>query len=114
MKTQFPPPQTIQELMQRADNLAGRTIGEIALQINIQLPHNPICNTQIPTDLKIKKGWQGQFIENCLGADSGNLSQPDFNHLGIELKTLPIDLSGRVEESTYVCILNFSNHQLLH
>lgn len=103
MKPLFPPPKTIDELMQRADALAGKTIGEIAQLYNIE----------VPNDLKIKKGWQGLFLEQCLGADSGNLSQPDFNHLGIELKTLPIDLNGRVEESTYVCVLNLTDHQLL-
>ena len=97
------PPNTVAELIQRAENLAGKTIGQIAAQLKVEVPEN----------LKTKKGWQGQFIENCLGADSGNLSQPDFNHLGIELKTLPIDLRGRVEESTYVCVLNLSDHQLL-
>jgi len=103
MKPLFPPPETTEELMHRADALAGKTIGEIAQLYKIKVPH----------DLKIKKGWQGQFLEQCLGADSGNLSQPDFNHLGIELKTLPIDLNGRVEESTYVCVLNLTEHQLL-
>jgi DNA mismatch repair protein MutH len=103
MKPLFPPPKTINELMQRADALAGKTIGEIAQSYKIKVPH----------DLKTKKGWQGQFLEQCLGADSGNLSQPDFNHLGVELKTLPISLDGRVEESTYVCVLNLTDHQLL-
>lgn len=103
--TRFPvsPPQNIEELTRRADSLAGKTIGEVA----------QLFNYAVPDTLSVKKGWQGQFIEECLGADSGNLSQPDFNHLGIELKTLPIDFSGRVLESTYVCVLNLNNHQLM-
>lgn len=103
MKAHTPPPQSIAELSRRAEKLAGKTIGEVSQLFNIQVPQN----------LKVKKGWQGQFIEDCLGADSGNLSQPDFNHLGIELKTLPINLNGRVEESTYVCVLNLTEHRLL-
>jgi DNA mismatch repair protein MutH len=100
----FPlPPKDINQLQQRAGQLAGKTIGQLAQSFNCQPPQN----------LKIQKGWQGQFLEQCLGADSGNLSQPDFNHLGIELKTLPVDLSGRVEESTYVCVLNLMDHQLM-
>lgn len=99
----FLPPQTEMELMERASALAGKSIGEIAQQLQLSTPDN----------LKIKKGWQGQLIEKFLGADSGNLSQPDFNHLGIELKTLPIDLNGRVLESTYVCVVNLNDHQLL-
>lgn len=97
------PPQSVTELLQRADTLAGKTIGQIASQLEIVAPN----------DLKIQKGWQGQLIEAYLGADSGSLSQPDFNHLGIELKTLPIDLSGRVAESTYVCVVNLNDNQLL-
>ncbi|TQV88699.1 DNA mismatch repair endonuclease MutH [Aliikangiella coralliicola] len=98
-----PPPQTETELLERTNQLAGKSIGEVARQMNIPVPEN----------LKRKKGWQGQFIETCLGADSGNLSQPDFSHLGIELKTLPIDYSGKVLESTYVCVLNLTGQSLL-
>ena len=97
-----PPPKSIEELMQRANTLAGRTIGEIAERLSLD----------VPADLKTQKGWQGQFIEAVLGADSGNLSQPDFNHLGIELKTLPIGFNGRVLESTYVCVLNLNQPAL--
>jgi len=104
MTLTFSPPETTDELMARAGQLAGKTIGEIAADMGYQVPET----------LKRKKGWQGQFIEQCLGANSGNLSQPDFAHLGIELKTLPIDYNGRVQESTYVCVLNLAGQQLLH
>jgi len=97
------PPQTLGELRQRAERLAGKTIGDIASQIGFDVPQN----------LKRKKGWQGQMIEAALGTDSGNLSQPDFSLLGVELKTLPINLQGQVEESTYVSVLNLSDHHLL-
>lgn len=102
MNPKISPPKSIEALVQRAKRIAGKTLGELALELNIQ----------VPKDLTTKKGWQGQFIETCLGADSGNLSQPDFYHLGIELKTLPIDFSGKVKESTYVCVVNLINHQL--
>lgn len=98
------PPRTETELMQRAEKLAGRLIGDVAEAMNISVPQS----------LQRKKGWQGQFIEQCLGADSGNLSQPDFAHLNIELKTLPIDYEGRVQESTYVCVLNLQGQELMH
>ncbi len=96
------PPESILELMKRAESMAGKTIGDLASQFNIDAPAN----------LKTQKGWQGQFIETCLGANSGNLSQPDFQHLGIELKTLPIDYQGKVQESTYVCVVNLKPGQL--
>ncbi len=40
-----------------------------------------------------------------LGATSGSLAQPDFLELGVELKTLPIDSTGRPLESTYVSVV---------
>jgi DNA mismatch repair protein MutH len=94
------PPTSIQQLAERASHLAGRTIAELAEQFE----------EVIPASLKRKKGWQGQFIEKCLGADSGNLSQPDFSLIDVELKTLPIDLNGRVQESTYVCVVSINNN----
>ena len=98
MKLAIAPPIDRTELLNRALALAGKSIGEIALELDYQ----------VPDTLKSKKGWQGQFMEACLGADSGNLSQPDFAHLNIELKTLPIDFNGKVLESTYVCVLNLT------
>jgi len=95
------PPTTIQELKQRAQTLAGKTIGELAAQYD----------ADFPKDLKSQKGWQGQFIEQCLGADAGNRSEPDFRLIDVELKTLPIDYQGKVQESTYVSVVDI-NKQL--
>ncbi len=92
------PPKTVQQLEQRAQQLAGKTVGELAL----------LHGEAIPQDLKVEKGWQGQFIERCLGADAGNLSQPDFSLIDVELKTLPIDYSGNVQESTYVSVVDIN------
>jgi len=93
------PPSTVDELSSRAAQLAGKTIGELAQISGVKLPEN----------LKTKKGWQGQFLEQCLGADAGNLSKPDFSLIDVELKTLPIDYSGKVQESTYVCVVDINN-----
>ncbi|PCI70135.1 MAG: DNA mismatch repair endonuclease MutH [Gammaproteobacteria bacterium] len=95
------PPTTLNELKERTKQIAGLTIGELAKQRQVG----------VPSDLKRQKGWQGQFIESCLGADAGNLSEPDFSLIGVELKTLPIDFSGRVLESTYISVVNIKNHQ---
>ena len=95
------PPLTILELKERAQHISGLTIGELA----------KVHNVVIPEDLKRQKGWQGQFIESCLGADAGNLSEPDFSKIGVELKTLPIDYTGRVLESTYISVVNINNQQ---
>ena len=94
------PPSSQHELSLRASSLAGKTLAELASEKEVRLPKN----------LKTKKGWQGQFIETCLGADAGNLSKPDFSQIDIELKTLPIDFTGKVLESTYVCVVDLNKH----
>lgn len=91
----FPaPPTTIQELESRIDLIAGQTLGEIANELMVNVPDN----------LQIEKGWGGQLIEAYLGASAGNLPEPDFQHLDIELKTIPIDASGKPLETTFVCV----------
>ncbi|MBV1908246.1 MAG: DNA mismatch repair endonuclease MutH [Kangiellaceae bacterium] len=94
------PPRTIAELKERSQRLAGRSMGDLAREFQVQ----------IPQDLRVQKGWQGQFIEQCLGADAGNQSRPDFSLINVELKTLPIDRQGNVQESTYVCVVNLNKN----
>ncbi|MBX2812405.1 MAG: DNA mismatch repair protein MutH [Myxococcales bacterium] len=60
---------------------------------------------QIPGDTTRAKGWVGQLVEDALGATAGNRAVPDFEALGIELKTVPVDPDGRPRESTYITIL---------
>lgn len=88
------PPADVAELMDRAQQLAGLTLGELAGKLQLALPR----------DLKRDKGLIGQMLEQALGASSGSKAEPDFPHLGIELKTLPIDSTGKPLESTYVCV----------
>ncbi len=86
---------TKQELLTKAQSLAGFTLGELAERYHSELPQH----------LLREKGRIGQFFEYLLGATSGSLAQPDFVELGVELKTLPIDSSGRPLESTYVSVV---------
>lgn len=88
-----PPPATEEELLARARALAGLRLGEIAAYLKLPVPATP----------RQGKGWMGQLLESVLGADAGNLPEPDFRHLGIELKTIPVDAAGQPRESTYVC-----------
>ena len=92
-------PQSIQELMQRAEALAGLTLGDVAATANVKVPAN----------FKREKGWTGQLIERCLGASAGSKTQQDFVKLGIELKTIPIDEQGSPLETTYVCYAPLTN-----
>mgnify|MGYP001145281307 CR=1 FL=1 len=86
-------PDSIRELMQRAESLAGLTLGEIA----------QVARIKVPPNFKREKGWTGQLIELCLGAAAGSKTQQDFAKLGIELKTIPINELGQPMETTYVC-----------
>jgi DNA mismatch repair protein MutH len=92
-------PKSIQELMQRAEMLAGLTLGEVA----------EVARVKVPVNFKREKGWTGQLIELCLGASAGSKTQQDFAHLGIELKTIPIDEHGKPLETTYVCYAPLTN-----
>ncbi|WP_413111062.1 DNA mismatch repair endonuclease MutH [Thaumasiovibrio sp. DFM-14] len=93
MKTPCAPNST-EELLERAWQIAGMTLGELAHQANIRCP----------IDLRRDKGWVGQLLEWHLGATAGSRPVPDFEHLGIELKTIPISHQGRPLETTFVCV----------
>jgi DNA mismatch repair protein MutH len=56
-----------------------------------------------PREARRSKGWAGRLVEIALGATAGSRAEPDFPHLGVELKTVPVDEAGRSRESTYVC-----------
>ena len=87
------PPTNTDELLGRARRLAGERLGDIARHYRIAAPADP----------KRDKGWFGQLMEHCLGATAASLAEPDFQALGIELKTVPVDRRGLPRESTYVC-----------
>ncbi|MCM2680582.1 DNA mismatch repair endonuclease MutH [Echinimonas agarilytica] len=88
------PPNTAQELLHRAQQLAGLTLQELAQQLNIEVPH----------DFSRDKGWGGILLERALGATAGSRPEPDFPALGIEMKTLPISSIGQPLETTFVCV----------
>ncbi|WJV54941.1 DNA mismatch repair endonuclease MutH [Prodigiosinella aquatilis] len=88
------PPENEQELLQHARALAGYNLAELANMA--QLP--------IPADLKHDKGWTGVLLERFLGASAGSKPEPDFPQIGIELKTIPVDETGRPLETTFVCV----------
>ncbi|MCG9695928.1 DNA mismatch repair endonuclease MutH [Shewanella sp. Isolate11] len=94
-------PKSINELMQRAQDMAGLTLGQLA----------SLHNIAVPRDLRRDKGWVGQLIEHELGALAGSKPEQDFLHLGVELKTIPIDVNGKPLETTYVTVAPLVNIQ---
>ena len=99
MKLPDSPPSSVQELIQRAEQLAGLSLGELA----------EIADIKVPANFKREKGWTGQLLETFLGAEAGSNPQQDFPELGVELKTIPIDNNGFPLETTYVCYAPLMN-----
>lgn len=93
-----PPPATERDLLARAAQLAGKSLAQAAQEMDLAMP--PGMNRH--------KGWIGTLAECFLGASAANLAEPDFQQLGIELKTVPINRHGYPKESTYVCVINLS------
>ncbi|HKO90310.1 MAG TPA: DNA mismatch repair endonuclease MutH [Polyangiaceae bacterium] len=89
------PPASCEELLSRGHALAGLTLGALAARLD----------TPVPEDLRRAKGWVGTLFERALGATAQSRAVPDFEALGIELKTLPVSLTGRPLETTFVCTI---------
>ncbi len=88
------PPLSETQLLERAYQLAGCSLEELAKAHKLQCP----------SDLKREKGWVGMLLETCLGATAGSKPQQDFEHLGIELKSIPVSHLGKPLETTFVCV----------
>ncbi|MHA7841338.1 MAG: DNA mismatch repair endonuclease MutH [Gammaproteobacteria bacterium] len=89
------PPESESQLLCRAQKLAGLSVATLAKGIDWPVPER----------LTGHKGWLGDLLEQHLGACAGSTAQPDFPHLGIELKTIPITPQGKPLESTFVSIV---------
>ncbi|KPK16646.1 MAG: hypothetical protein AMJ62_04685 [Myxococcales bacterium SG8_38] len=92
-------PRTEAELLARAWALAGLTLGELGARVSVEVPFEPVRG----------KGVAGQILEKALGATAASRAEPDFVSLGIELKTIPLDPSGKPRESTFVCSISLSS-----
>jgi len=101
MRQPIPPPASDEELLARARQLAGLCLTELAKR----------RGWAVPQDLRRAKGWFGQLIEEHLGATAASQAEPDFQAIGIELKTIPVNRQGRPRESTYVCTVPLTETQ---
>ncbi len=90
------PPSSEAELLDRAQTLTGKTLGNIADILGISTPEN----------LDKNKGWIGQLFEKYLVTSAGTQAEPDFREIGVELKSIPLDNRGKPRESTYVTMVN--------
>ena len=97
------PPESEQALLERANQMAGLSLSDVAQNLSVN----------VPTNFKRHKGFTGQLIETFLGATAGSKPTQDFVELGIELKTLPLSYELKPLETTYVCyapLINVSHH----
>ncbi|NYR11319.1 DNA mismatch repair endonuclease MutH [Pseudoalteromonas sp. MIP2626] len=95
------PPKSLEELISRANDIAGLSIVELAGRYSLN----------VPKDLTKNKGWVGQMLEYVLGATASSKPVPDFELLGVELKTIPISKLGKPLETTFITstpLLNIS------
>jgi DNA mismatch repair protein MutH len=86
------------ELVERALALSGLTLSEIGARFGL-VP---------PPDLRRAKGFVGQLVERALGATARSRAAPDFEALGVELKTVPVRPDGIPVESTFVCTIDLA------
>jgi DNA mismatch repair protein MutH len=93
------PPNSEEQLLDRARKFAGLTLKELATTYKQPLPENT----------RHAKGWMGQLLETSLGATASSRAEPDFQLINVELKTLPLTPSGKPKESTYVCTVPLSH-----
>lgn len=104
MLSSFPKtsPKSETELLDRCSLIEGLSFAQLATALGLE----------IPQESQRRKGWIGLAIELALGTTAGNQAIPDFNHLDIELKTIPLNQRGKPAESTFVTSISLlSIHQ---
>jgi DNA mismatch repair protein MutH len=89
------PAQELEALLAHARALIGVELGELAEQLGLPVPSDA-------AGAERSKGWAGQIVERELGVEAAGRG-PDFAHLGLELKTVPVDADLNPRESTAVC-----------
>ena len=92
-------PESVDELLARARALVGQRVGDVATALGVSSAGDAVRT----------KGTPGAILERALGATGGSSKVHDFPELGVELKTIPIDLRGVPVESTYVCTLSLAD-----
>jgi DNA mismatch repair protein MutH len=83
----------VDALLAHARALVGVELGALADALGLPVPVGRVRT----------KGWSGQVIEHELGVAVGGTRGPDFEALGIELKTVPVTPALVPLESTAVC-----------
>lgn len=85
-------PKSEEELLERCSLIEGLSYSQLASVLGLTIPEHQTR----------RKGWVGLAIEMALGATAGSKPIPDFNRLGVELKTIPLNTQGNPAESTFI------------
>jgi DNA mismatch repair protein MutH len=83
----------LEALLGHARALVGVTLADLADGMGLPVPVGTLRT----------KGWPGQIIERELGAGEAGGRGTDFEGLGLELKTVPVETDLTPRESTAVC-----------
>ncbi len=100
------PPMDEAELFARAVSLVGATVEDLAQALGFAIGG---AAREAGDDRVHTKGKIGELVERALGANGGSSAVHDFPHLGIELKTIPVDAGGKPRESTFVAALSLDD-----
>lgn len=92
----------VEALLARARSLVGVSVGELGVSLGISSGGDAVRT----------KGTPGAILELALGATGGSTKVHDFPELGVELKTIPVDMRGVPLESTYVCTLSLADAEM--
>lgn len=87
----------INSILNKANSLRGYSVDELTKFLQLK------TNKMQSSNLLHTKGFTGQLVELLLGATAKSKPLPDFPELGLEIKTLPINIKGFPLETTYVC-----------
>ena len=82
------PPESLDELLDRARAIAGRTLGDLAREQGIDLADDGVRT----------KGKFGQLVERALGGAGSSKSEHDFPAIATELKTIPLGPRGPIDD----------------
>ena len=87
------PPDSEQALLLQASRLEGLSIADVAAA----------AGWRAPSPRRLDCGWIGRLMEAALGASAGPRPEPDFPHLGLELKTVPVGYNGKPRSPSFLC-----------
>ncbi|QQG46936.1 MAG: hypothetical protein HYZ30_00645 [Candidatus Azosocius agrarius] len=85
---------SLNDLIMKCNDISYKTLKTIVNKINVDN-----CSM-------LSRGYVGQVVERFFNNQNGNKSQCDFLNLGIELKTLPLNVKNEPLNPIFICSLS--------